>query len=179
MKKILYALMIIGLSACQNAKNNTENSLKDSVVAVNDSTAKAIDNASACVWLKENVEGFFKKGDMNAMANLCTPAYYEYKMDATNVDLDLDGSLTESEFHAKYSKDYDTKLAGIGVGFLISGQDYGSITLSTCDVLHEDAESITLKSVISDCDYQTDYHREIVLAKEENSFKIKDVKEFD
>jgi hypothetical protein len=47
------------------------------------------------------------------------------KEDAMNVDMDVDGSLTEKEFEDKWKGKFDTSKAGIGIGFLITGQDLG------------------------------------------------------
>lgn len=160
------------LFSCQSSSQKTENVQKDSASSASVKT-------DACAWLKKNVDSLFNSDDQSIIETMTTADYFEYKMDAINLDLDVDGSLSEDEFKKKWSSKFNTDYAGKGAGFLISAQDWGSIQVSTCDVIHEDANSITLKSIISDCDFQTDYHREITLLKVNNSFKIKDVKEFD
>lgn len=172
MKNLLFVFVLAILFSCQSSNHKTEKGKQDS-------TSVASAKTDACTWLKQNVETFFNSDDQSIMETMTTDDYFDYKMDAINLDLDVDGSLTEDEFKKKWSSKFNTDYAGKGVGFLISAQDWGSIQVSTCDVIHEDANSITLKSIISDCEFQTDYHREITLLKEKNSFKIKDVKEFD
>ncbi|MGN5953602.1 hypothetical protein ACP6L2_03200 [Sphingobacterium lactis] len=172
MKNLLFVFILATLFSCQQSSHKTEKVHQDSTSAT---TAKT----DACNWMKKNVEGYFNSDDQSIMETMTTADYFDYKMDAINLDLDVDGSLSEDEFKKKWSSKFNTDYAGKGVGFLISAQDWGSIQVSTCDVIHEDASSITLKSIISDCEFQTDYHREITLLKENNSFKIKDVKEFD
>lgn len=176
MKQVVYLILISSLLACQSNTQQKSSTSKDSL----SQEAKVVsDSTQACSWLKQNVEAYFKNEDVDKIQDITTPDYYEYKLDAINVDMLVDGSLTEEQFQKKWGSKYDTKYVGLNQGFLISGQDWGSIVVSTCDVIKEDEKSITLKSVISDCEYQTDYHREIVLEKANNSFKIKDVREFD
>lgn len=172
MKNLLFVFILATLFSCQSSSQKTENVQKDSASSTSAKT-------DACTWLKKNVEAFFNSDDQSTMETMTTADYFDYKMDAINLDLNVDGSLSEDEFKKKWSSKFNTDYAGKGVGFLISAQDWGSIQVSTCDVIHEDENSITLKSIISDCDFQTDYHREITLLKENNSFKIKDVKEYD
>ena len=172
MKNLLFIFILAILCSCQSNSNKTVKVKQDSIKV-------ASVKSDACTWLKQNVEAFFNSDDQSIMETMTTADYFDYKMDAINLDLDVDGSLTEDEFKKKWSSKFNTDYSGKGVGFLISAQDWGSIQVSTCDVIHEDVNSITLKSIISDCEFQTDYHREITLLKENNSFKIKDVKEFD
>lgn len=51
------------------------------------------------------------------MKDMTTKDYYEYKGDAMNVDMDVDGSLTQKEFEEKWKGKFDTSKAGIGTGF--------------------------------------------------------------
>ena len=176
MKRIVYLLLLVPLISCQG--NKTESKNKDSNQSISVNKLENIDTAEACAWLKSNIEKFFKNYELSVMQDLTTKEYYDYKMDAMNVDLDLDGSLSTEEFNNKWKGKFDLKYAGIGQGFLISGQDFGEIKVSTCDLIHQAKGKITLKTIISDCEFQTDYPREITLIKEDKGFKIKDVKEF-
>jgi hypothetical protein len=60
------------------------------------------------------------KADMDQqkiMQDITTKNYYEYKTDATNVDMDVDGSLSLKDFQQKWGNKYNTKYAGINTGF--------------------------------------------------------------
>ncbi|MVZ65142.1 hypothetical protein GQF61_04705 [Sphingobacterium sp. DK4209] len=165
--------------ACQSNTKLESKNTADSAALVQDTLSTSWKD-EGCSWLKTTVEKHFKTEDSSAdMKAITTATYYEYKVDATNVDLDLDSSLTNAEFQKKWNGKFDTKFAGIGTGFLISGQDYGSITLSTCDFIHGNEQEATFKVLISDCQYNTDYNREITLVKDQHTYKIANVKEFD
>lgn len=164
--------------ACQSNSKINSDKQTDSIAHVQDTASTSWKN-EGCAWLKTNVEKNFTNDGRENMEAITTPEYYEYKSDATNVDLIVDGSLTSAEFEEKWGSKFDTKYAGIGAGFLISGQDWGSITLSTCDYMKGNEQEATYKVLISDCQYNTDYHREITLVRDQENFKIANVKEFD
>ncbi len=177
-KSLLILPAILLFFACQShTKLDTKNST-DSTALVQDTLSTSWKD-EGCSWLKTTIEKHFKMDDSSDdMKAITTASYYAYKVDATNVDLDLDSSLTNAEFHQKWKGKFDTKYAGIGTGFLISGQDYGNITLSTCDFIRGNEQEATYKVLISDCQYNTDYNREITLVKDQQTFKIANVKEF-
>lgn len=128
-------------------------------------------------WLKKAIESCFQE-DNGEMEKITTPVYEEYKTDATNVDLDWDRSLTQLEFENKWKDKYDIKYAGVGNGFLISGQDWGKIEVLKCDLLEETENSYIFKTIIRDVEYKIDYERDIEVIRSGNSFLINDIKEY-
>ncbi|MFP3593894.1 hypothetical protein [Chryseobacterium sp. SIMBA_038] len=129
-------------------------------------------------WLTESIEKFFKT-DLStmdsAMQNITTKDYYEYKTDATNVEMDTDGSLTEKEFDQKWKNKFDTKKAGIDVGFLISGQDWNEIKVSKCNFISQDGNNYLFDVVLEDKEYKAEYPIQVKLVKEKEGFLIADV----
>ncbi len=185
MKKILnFLIYVILLNSCQNkdkVKNLTEeNNSTDTIKNFGSESNQTIkDTENAKEWLIETIETYFKK-DLQEMRGKTTKPYEEYKTDATNVDLDTEGALTQTEFENKWKRLYDTKYAGIGNGFLISGQDWGKIEVTKCNSLKSNSENeFVFETTIRDIDFKVDYKREIKVIKTENSFLICDVKEYD
>jgi len=187
MKKLLnFLTCLILLNSCQNKEkvknlkeeNNTTDSVKN---FSSDSNQTIKDTENAKEWLIETIETYFKK-DLPEMRGITTISYEEYKTDATNVDLDPEGALTQTEFENKWKRLYDPKYAGIGNGFLISGQDWGKIEVTKCNALKsnfKDKFVFVFETTIRDIDFKVDYKREIKVIKTENSFLICDVKEYD
>ena len=181
-RKLLPLLAFLALCAiqCQNPKQEKQATTDTLDTPVEGSAGSTLTQDAGCRWLKQQVAEYFSAGgSMEKMAAMTTPEYFQYKMDATNVDLDTDGSLSKADFEKKWKDTYNTIHAGIGSGFLISGQDWGNIIVSTCDMVKADSKQLTVKALLSDCEFQTDYHREITLIKNGDGFRIQDVKEFD
>jgi hypothetical protein len=80
---------------------------------------------------------------------MTTGDYYDYKEDAMNVDMDVDGSLTEKEFNDKWKENLIQK-AGMGIGFLIAGQDWSKIEVTKCQLISENAGSYLFDVVLTD-----------------------------
>ncbi|MFZ4261277.1 hypothetical protein ACFRAE_04495 [Sphingobacterium sp. HJSM2_6] len=173
---ILNGLLLIG---CQSNQGNAAHSIADTTLIADKDVPQKEMESNACAWLKIQVESYFNQEESSIMESMTTKEYYEYKMDAMNVDLGLTGSLSLTEFNKKWSPFFNVQFAGIGSGFLISGQDWKEIKLSTCDIVKETDTEIILKVLISDCGLSIDYHREISLVKVDGEFKISDVKEYD
>ncbi len=132
-------------------------------------------------WLIETVDYYFKpnKEDWSDMKGITTKTYEEYKVDAINVDLGTDGALTLSEFENKWRKKFDTKYAGIGLGFLVPEQDIGNIEVTSCKLLKCISEKKYLfEMIIGDSDFKKEYRREIEVIRSSGSLLISDVKEF-
>ncbi len=185
MKKILHlVLFVLTLNSCQNkekVKNLTEeNNTTDTVKNFSSESNQTINETeNAKEWLIETIETYFKK-DLQEMRGITTKSYEEYKTDATNVDLDTEGALTQTEFENKWKGKFDIKYAGIGNGFLISGQDWGKIEVTKCNSLKSNSkDEFVFETTISDIDFKVDYKREIKVIKSENSFLISDVKEYE
>lgn len=177
-------MCLILLNSCRNKEkeknlkedNNTTDTIKNFSLESNQ-TFNETENAKE--WLIKTIETYFKK-DLPEMRGITTKLYEEYKTDATNVDLDTEGALTQTEFENKWKRLYDTKYAGIGNGFLISGQDWGKIEVTKCNSLKSNSENeFVFETTIRDIDFKVDYKREIKVIKTENSFLICDVKEYD
>lgn len=129
-------------------------------------------------WLEKSIEDYFNsdlsKLDKN-MQKMTTNDYYDYKGDAMNVDMDVDGSLTEKEFNDKWKGKFDTKKAGVGVGFLISGQDWDKIVTTKCQLISETENSYLFDVVLTDKSMKEVYPIKVKVIKENGSFLIADV----
>ena len=139
---------------------------------------KQINSADqAEIWLIEAIEQYFSTSTP-AQKKITTPRYFEYKNDAINVD--LDGGLTSKEFADKWGANYDTHYAGIGSGFLISGQDYGKIIVSYCKLKESKSDTeYTFDIKMEDNQFNAVYKREIKVVFMNDKFLIDDVKEFE
>jgi hypothetical protein len=183
MKKsaVLFLMVLISIS-CQNRPTKKEE-LVEKTTTENTKIERKEDNQasnnseSAKKWLIETIQTYFKK-DFPKMSGITTKTYEEYKTEATNVDLDTDVAMTQTEFENKWKNKYDTKYAGIGFGFLISGQDWGKIKITKCNLLSENDDSYVFQTILSDTEFKTDYKRDIRIIKSGNSFLIDDVKEY-
>ena len=182
LKTLTLIFSFLLLNSCQNndkAKSSFDQNDSTKIVSSeSDNNLKETEKAKD--WLIETIEDNFKKNTLE-MKGITTKPYEEYKTDATNVDLDTEGALTQSEFENKWKRLYDTKYAGIGNGFLISGQDWGKIEVTNCKSLKsysKDDFVFVFETTIRDIDFKVDYKREIKVIKTENSFLICDVKEF-
>lgn len=175
MKKYIYTFLIAcSLVACKESPTDSK-----SLSNPTEATSKANDDKTMAAkkWLIKAIEDFF----LNSMSDqkmITTTRYNEYKSDAIGVD--MDGGMTAKEFQLKWGKIYDTNYAGMGVGFLISGQDYGKSKVAKCDAKASNVENEFFFDVqIDDPEMKAVYHREIKLVESNNSFLIDDVKEFD
>lgn len=129
-------------------------------------------------WLVGNIENYFKTdlGSMDkTMQSMTTKDYYEYKTDAANVDMEVDGSLTLKQFQDKWRKKFDVQKAGIGVGFLITGQDWDEIKVSTCDLIAESDNTFLFDMILTDKKYAVKYPIRVSVIKNQDSFLIEDV----
>lgn len=177
MKLIILSSLFLIISCKEENKNTTikaNQAPKESIVEKSESN----ESEDAKKWLTENIEKFFKT-DLStmdsAMQNITTKDYYEYKTDATNVEMDTDGSLTEKEFDKKWKDKFDTKKAGIDVGFLISGQDWNEIKVSKCNFISQDGNSYLFDIILEDKEYKAEYPIQVKVVKEKEGFLITDV----
>lgn len=130
-------------------------------------------------WLVKSIENYFKEDDYldKNMIKMTTKDYYQYKMDAMNVDMDVDGSLTLKEFQNKWHKKFDVKNTNFDSGFLISGQDWDHIVVEKCNLELSSSNDFIFDVVLLDKGFKTRYPRKITVIKNENQFLIADVKE--
>ena len=172
--------LLFGLLACRNTATTlpAQTVVSDTIPASTPSTSETdIDTEDAVAWLIEVIENHLNEGGY-AMEDICTPQYYEYKTDATQVG--YDGGMDEEAFAKKWSSTYNVARAGIGTAFLISGQDNGKVKVTKCvPKPTTTAESIILEVVISDPDMNATYHRDFKIVPIGKAYQINDVVEFD
>jgi hypothetical protein len=178
--KILF-ILFFGLIACRNASTTIEPvqaNTTDTIPTPMPATSEiAIDAEDAVAWLTEVIESHLNEGGY-AMEDICTPKYYEYKTDATQVG--YDGGMDEDAFNKKWASTYDVKHAGIGTAFLISGQDNGKVKVTKCvPKPTTTSDAIILEVVISDPDMNATYHRDFKVIPIGKAYQIDDVVEFD
>lgn len=184
--KIIY-LLITALSICFGCQSNNKTINKDTndtIVNIPvDSSLNArpssIDSIAAKQWLKDAINNYFTAENPD-MQSLTTATYYDFKMDAMNVDLDVDGGLSQDEFKKKWQQTFDLSKHSINIGFLISGNDYTVITVDKCEVIpQQDPKKIVFHTILTDKDFKTSYIRDIILEAHNNSFLISDVIEYE
>ncbi|MBP2616043.1 hypothetical protein [Chryseobacterium jejuense] len=145
---------------------------------VQETTPQINESEEAKKWLEKSIEDYFKSdlGNLDKnMQKITTKDYYDYKGDAMGVDMDVDGSLTEQEFKDKWKGKFDIKKAGIGVGFLIAGQDWSKIEVTKCQLISENENSYLFDVVLTDKDPKAVYPIKVKVIKENGSFLIADV----
>lgn len=179
-----FTLLFYFLLSCQQnngkatkiSKNNEEiHSLSN-----NEPTAVELDSNVAKSWLVEAIRKHFQDTS-TTMQQITTPEYYEFKMDAMNVDLDIEGSLTAEEFKKKWLKKYDPNTHPMHIGFLIPGQDWGKIIVHEIALkkINKDKGSLAFSIIIRDEELKVDYDRDIIVIENDGQFLIADVLEYD
>lgn len=148
--------------------------IKEKVVLHNESN----EAEEAQKWLEKSIVDYFKAdigSEEKNMQKITTKDYFDYKTDATNVNLDVDGSLTDKEFQDKWKSKFDTSKAGVGIGFLISAQDWNSIEVESCDLKSSSRDEYIFNVVLRDDGFKAQYPSVIKVVKENGSFLIADV----
>ena len=128
-------------------------------------------------WIVKTIEVFFREYDSNKgdYSSICTKEYAAYKSDATNVEMG-DG-LSMEEFNIKWKSRIGPHTS-LNTGFMISGQDFGTIKVSKCEILKSDRVGrLHFKVIIDDLDFKVEYFRTIILIKKDHTFEIDDVLE--
>lgn len=171
--KNICILSLFFIFGCQNTvKENikSEEFSFEEVVAKNDAGAE-----EAKKWLEKSIPEYFK-ADISEqdkmMRDMTTKKYYEFKTDATNVDLDVDGSLTLKKFKEKWENDYDTNFAGINTGFLISDQDWINVEVRKCEIETALPNVYTFNVILADDGFKAKYRRRIKVIKENDKFLV-------
>ncbi len=175
MNKILVSALLIIISCGKTEKIVLETEPKD---PIHKTLVDQNESQAARIWLEKSIKNYFNGnlGGLNhTMEEITTKEYYEYKTDATNVDMDVDGSLTEKEFHEKWKNQFNTKKAGIGVGFLISGQDWNKIEISKCRLISKGKNNFLFDVKLTDREYEAEYPIQVKVVKVKNQFFIADV----
>ncbi|PWK27891.1 hypothetical protein LV89_01298 [Arcicella aurantiaca] len=182
MKKInILLLSFIIFTACQKNKvaEQQADSVKVESIAKVDTMAKSVNADSSDIakkWLVSTIEDAFKN-NMGEYDKFCTKKYAEYKSDATGVG--MDGGLTEKAFKKKWSKDYDTKYSGMGIGFMINAQDWNTIKVTDVQLKNKlENGGYFFKIVVEDIEAKAKNNREVKVIRSSKSFLIDDVLEY-
>lgn len=174
MKRTIIASLFLIIACKEEKKEIKTQQIQEKVVLHNESN----EAEEAQKWLKTSIVDYFKADIGNEeknMQKITTKDYFDYKTDATNVDLDVDGSLTEKEFQDKWKSKFDTSKAGIGVGFLISAQDWDKIKVGSCELKSSSKDEYIFNVVLTDNSFKAQYPSVIKVIKENGSFLIADV----
>lgn len=178
MKRTVIASLFL-IIACKEEKKEIKTDAKpqqiEEKVVLNNESHEAED---AKKWLDKNIVDYFKAdigSEEKNMQKITTKDYFNYKTDATNVDMDVDGSLTEKEFQDKWKSKFDTSKAGVGVGFLITAQDWNKIEVGSCELKSTSKGEYIFNVVLRDDGFKTQYPSVIKVVKENGSFLIADV----
>lgn len=172
MKNLLVFGLLLLLFACQS--NSSQNQTNGTTHTPHQ---KQADSAKA--WLVNTIDEYFKEHENIHLPEITTEEYCEFKTDATNVDLDSENSLTESQFEQKWKDKFDLEYRPTQSGFLISEQDWSDIEVTTCELIASDEDKLTFKTVITDKGFNTSYNRDITVVKRNDKFLIADVAEYD
>jgi len=182
MKKINILLFsFIIFTACQKNKvaEQRADSLKVENIVQADTVATSVKVDSSEIakkWLVDKIEDTFKN-DLGEYDKFCTKKYAEYKSDATGVG--MDGGLTEKAFKKKWSKDYDTKYSGIGIGFMINAQDWNTIKVTDVQLKNKlENGGYLFKIVVDDIEAKARNNRDVKVIRSGKSFLIDDVLEY-
>ncbi len=178
MKRTIIASLFL-MIACKEEKKEMKTTaepkpIKEKVVLNYESNK----SEEAQAWLKKSIVDYFKAdigSEEKNMQKITTKDYFDYKTDATNVEMDVDGSLTEKEFQDKWKSKFDTNKAGIGVGFLISAQDWNTIEVESCELKSSSKDEYIFHVVLKDDGFKAKYPSIIKVVKENGSFLIADV----
>ncbi|MEA5459346.1 hypothetical protein VB796_09870 [Arcicella sp. LKC2W] len=182
MKKISILLFsILIFTACQKNKvaEQQTDSLKVESVAKVDTVAKSVivdSSEMAKKWLIYRIEDSFKN-NMGEYDKICTKKYAEYKSDATGVG--MDGGMDEKAFKKKWSKEYDTKYSGMGIGFMINAQDWNTIKVTEVQLKNKlENGCYFFKIVVEDIEAKAKYNRDVKVIRSGKAFLIDDVLEY-
>ncbi|REC73060.1 hypothetical protein DRF60_19720 [Chryseobacterium elymi] len=188
MKRMIIASLFL-ITACKEEKKETQTQVQQKSFPKKTETGisenKPDESGKAMKWLEKSIENYFKAdlGNLDKeMQKITTKDYYDYKTDAMNVDMDVDGSLTLKEFQNKWKNKFDVRKAGVNSGFLISGQDWEEIKISKCEQV---LKSVPLSEselvvfifdiILSDEKLKSQYPVEIEVIKQNDSFLIANV----
>lgn len=136
---------------------------------------KKLQVEAAQKWLKASIYGYFAR-DGQGMEKITTPQYHAYKTDAMNVNTGAPDSLSLDAFSRKWQGQFDTTKAGVGEGFLISGQDWSSIKIERCELaVIEDEDGFWFEVVLLDAVFKADYSIRVLVRRNGAHYRIADV----
>lgn len=172
---IISLLLIISCSETKKEEIKIDNLPKGSVVENNTKETTEAKN-----WLVKSIESYFNadiSNQENIMQNITTKDYYEFKTDATNVDLDVDGSFTLKEFQKKWKNKFNTENVALNTGFLISAQDWTKIEVKKCHLNASLENDYSFYVEFQDIESKEVFKRIIKVTKIKNNFFIGNVLE--
>lgn len=172
---IISLLLIISCSETKKEEIKINNLPKESVVENNTK-----ESTEAKAWLVKSIESYFNadiSNQENIMQNITTKDYYDFKTDATNVDLVVDGSLTLKEFQKKWKNKFNTENVALNTGFLISAQDWTKIEVKKCDLNASLENDYSFYVELQDIESKEVFKRIIKVTKIKNKFFIGNVLE--
>ncbi|WP_407404068.1 hypothetical protein [Chryseobacterium sp.] len=178
MIKIILPLLLLMIS-CEKGKVTEPSKVVNSIAEeVSSKTRDNRDAESAKDWLTKAIFNQYNSPNNLGEENwkkITTPEYYSYKIDAMNVDMDVEGSLSEKEFEGKWKNKFNPKKAGVGLGFLIDAQDWDKIEMTKCDLLSEGNNSFLFDVNLLDTGFKANYPIQIKVSKKDFQFLIADV----
>jgi hypothetical protein len=175
MNKIYLITALLSFASCQNKSKKIEVEVKTDSVITDNKLAEISESDLAKKWLIESIETNFKTTE-GLIDSICTKEYATYKSDAIGVE--YDGGMTQQAFEKKWKDKFDVKHAGIGTGFLISGQDWENIKIAKCELSPiKLKEGYIFETIIEDLPSKATYKRDIKVIKSGQSFLISDVLE--
>ena len=134
---------------------------------------KADKRVEAQNWIETQIPKAFNS-QLNPIESLTTDTYQDYKSDAINVD--FDGGLTETAFHEKWKKEYNTKKAGIGLSFILGVQDYELVKIERTRFIKKISPTSYLFLVsLSYAENAGTLAVQLIVEEHGNSFLISDV----
>jgi hypothetical protein len=175
MIKIYLLIAIFSFISCQNTGKKIEVKENTDSISIDVKIAETSISDLARKWLIESIETNFETTE-GLIDSICTKDYATYKSDAIGVE--YDGGMTQQAFEKKWKDKFDVKHAGIGTGFLISGQDWGKINVAKCELSPlKLKEGYLFETLIEDLPSKTNYKIGIKVIKSGKSFLIADVLE--
>lgn len=178
MNKIYLIISLFSFISCQNTTKKNEVEVKTDSVSTDVKASETPESDLAKKWLIESIEANFKTAE-GLIDSICTKDYATYKSDAIGVE--YDGGMTQQAFEKKWKDKFDVKHAGVGTGFLISGQDWVKINVKKCELSPlKLKEGYLFETLIEDvgATTKTIYKRDIKVVSAGSSFLIADVLEY-
>lgn len=184
MKSIFLILSIFILmgTACNIGKSNTQETVDSTKTAatenkVTEAPKKEQNCDDAKAWLEKMIPSYFNdnEGELGVMKVMTTPQYYAYKVDAMNVDMGSNESMSQAAFEQKWKDKYDVKKAGIQSGFLITGQDWDKISVEKCEFTEARNDTCIFNVVLADKKWNERYPSIVKVINWGNLFVIGDV----
>lgn len=180
MRYILIVTLFVFLASCKDPNKKPATLASESKNVVEQTSAsKNSKQEEARRWLIQNIEQYFapeQESHLDFMKKITTSEYFDYKMDAMNVDMGADGSMSEKAFHEKWKSRFDTQKAGIQSGFLISGQDWDKIKVTQCK-LRSDSAGYLFDVLLDDKGFNSKYAIDVLVKADNGNFLIADVRE--